>query len=66
MTRTIRCKFFRHTGTWDDDCMNKKSINYGCYDITGTPRLEEYCKDCKDYTPDEDKAQMSYEEGGEK
>ena len=64
MKRTIRCKFFRPTGAWDDDCMNKKSINYGSYDITGTPRLEEYCKDCKDYAADDDKERVSYKEEG--
>lgn len=51
MNRPIRCKFFRPTGIWDDDCMNKKSIFYGCYDIASTPRLEEYCEYCEDYTP---------------
>ena len=43
------CKFFRATGTWDDDCCNPKSKNHGVYDIGCNPSLSEICETCPDY-----------------
>jgi len=43
------CKFMKAVGTWDDDCCNVRSKNFGCYDITGTIKLTEICKSCPDY-----------------
>lgn len=49
---TRPCKFARYVGTWDDDCCNKQSKNYGIYDVTGSPRLSEVCEKCPDYQPE--------------
>ena len=46
------CRWAKAVGVWDDDCCNKKSPNYGCYDITGSPRLEDVCATCPDYEPE--------------